>query len=209
MDRRGMERNHRPVRLWRHGFAGASQHRLHRNLERGEYGVQPLPAADAGRDRGYAIARNRSLESPLSRQARVRRMDRHHEFDGAAGGFRLGRAQDKSRAPAGWHIQTLWLQDFHHLRRARYDGKYRALRACPFARCAQRNARHLALSRAEISCQRRWHAWRTQRRLLHLAGAQARYPCLAHMHHGLWRSWRCDWVFWSARRTRVLPACSP
>ena len=72
MDRWGMERDHRPIRLWRHGFAGASQHRLHRNLERGEYGVQPLPAADAGCDRGYAIARDRSLEGALSRQARLR-----------------------------------------------------------------------------------------------------------------------------------------
>ncbi len=47
MDRGGMERDHRSLRIWRHGSAGAPQYRLHRNLERGEHGVQPLPSADA------------------------------------------------------------------------------------------------------------------------------------------------------------------
>ena len=78
-------------------------------------------------------------------------------------GSDLGGAQNQGRASAGWNLQALRLQDLHHLWRARYDRQYRPFRAGALARCAEGNARHLAFSRAEVSCQCRWHAWRAQR----------------------------------------------
>src|SRR5262245_55560007 len=111
----GVERDHWSAGLWRHGPAGAAQYGLHRNLERGECRVQPVSFADAWRDRGDAIACNRSIKKDLSRKTCLRRMDRHHELDRAAGRLGSWRPQDAGRTAAGWKLQTLRVQNFHYL----------------------------------------------------------------------------------------------
>ncbi len=52
LDRGRLERGVRPGSVRRPGPAARDQRRLHRNLERVEYRLRPLPAADAERDRG-------------------------------------------------------------------------------------------------------------------------------------------------------------
>src|ERR1700688_4532504 len=66
----------------RPGPAARDQRRLHRNLERVEHRLRPLPAADALRDRGARRPWQRGAEEDLSRKAGDRRMDRHYATHG-------------------------------------------------------------------------------------------------------------------------------
>ena len=127
----------------------------------------------------------RRTEEPLSRKARLRRMDGDHEPHRAAGGLRSRRDPLPRRARRRRHLPHHRPEDLHHLRRARSHRQHRASRAGAPARCARRHARHLAVPRAEVPARR--HA---QRRALPRHRAQARHPCLAHLHHDLRRRWR-------------------
>ena len=68
------------------------QCRLHGNVELGQHGVRPLPAADRERDRGAGRARHRGSEEALSRKTDLRRMDRHDAAHRVAGRLRRRRA---------------------------------------------------------------------------------------------------------------------
>ncbi len=83
------------------------------------------------------------------------------------------------------------LQDLHHLWRARPHRQHHPLRARPPARRAARHQGHLAVPDPQVLGQQRWDFGHAQRRARAFGRAQARHPCLAHLHHGLWRPRRC------------------
>ena len=94
----GLERGVGSGSVRRPGPAAGDQRRLHRDLERVEHRLRALPAADAERDRGARRPWQRRAEEDLSGEAGVRRMDRHHAADRAAGGLRRRRAAHPRRA---------------------------------------------------------------------------------------------------------------
>ena len=109
-------------------------------------------------------ARLDGAEGDLSRQARLRRMDRHDEPDRAAGRLRPRRPATARRAGRRRHLPHHRPEDLHHLRRARPDRQHRPSGAGAPARRAARHARHLAVPGAEVPRRRRRHARRAQRR---------------------------------------------
>ena len=98
LDRGRLERGLRARGLRRPGPAARDQRRLHRNLERRQRRLRPLPAADAVGDRGARRPWQRRAEEDLSREARLRRMDRHDAAHRAAGRLRCRRAAHPRRA---------------------------------------------------------------------------------------------------------------
>ena len=127
------------------------------------------------------------LKAALSRKAHHRRMDGHHAAHRAAGGLRRRRAAHQGRARGRRQLPHHRLQDLHHLWRARPHRQHHPLRARPPARRAARHQGHFAVPDPQVPAGR--HA---QRRARAFGRAQARHPCLAHLHHGLWRSRRRD-----------------
>ena len=82
----------RPGPAQGHGAGGL------RDGPRRQHGLRPLPDADPGRHRGAGPARHRAAEAPGAAQAGLRRMDRRHEPDRAAG--RLGPRRADHHAPS-------------------------------------------------------------------------------------------------------------
>ncbi len=150
LDRGRLERGIGPGSVRRPGPAARDQCRLHRNLERIEHGVRPLPAADAERDRGARCAWQRRTEEDLSRKAGLRRVDRHHAADRAAGRIGCRRAAHPRRTRGRRQLSHFRHEDLHHLWRSRHDRQHRAFRAGAIARCARGHQRHFAVSDSEI-----------------------------------------------------------
>ncbi len=182
LGRRRLERPRRAGRLRRPGAAARGQRRLCRDVECGVDGLRHRPGADHGGDRRAACLRHGRAQAALSRQAGERRMDGHHAAHRAAGRLRRRRAAHEGHARCRRQLSHHRLENFHYLRRARLDRQHHPLRAGAVARCAGRHQRHLAVSDSEVHAGR--HA---QRRARAFGRAQARHPCLAHLHHGLWR----------------------
>ena len=122
--------------------------------------LRARPAADGRRDRGGACPWLGASQADLSRQARLGRVDGHDEPDRAAGGLRSQRAPHAGRAGRRRHLPHHRPEDLHHLWRARSDREHHPSRAGAPARCAGRDARHLALPGAEIPGQPGRHARR-------------------------------------------------
>ena len=95
---RRLERAVGRARSRRTGPAQGAGNRRVRNGAQRQYGLRPVPASDAGRDRGPERPRHGAAEIALSRKARQRRMDRHDESDRAAG--RLGPGATAHAAPS-------------------------------------------------------------------------------------------------------------
>ena len=129
----------------------------------------------------------------LHAQDDQRRMDRHDEPDGAAGGLRPQRGQDARRAGRRRNLSRLRPEDLHHLWRARSRRQHRA----PGARAAARRAaRHARASRCS-SCRNSWSSRTASlgaRNDVRCAEhrAQAGHPRLADLRHDLWRRRRRD-----------------
>ena len=142
----GWNAHRRRAGLWRARPAASAQRRLHRNVERRQYGLRPLPAARPWRDRSAGGARRAtSLQGDLSAPARQRRMDRHDEPDRAAGRLRSRAAAHARGARERWLLpahsgQKIFITYGEH----DLAGQYRASGACAPAR---RAARHEAASR--------------------------------------------------------------
>ena len=190
--------------IWRAGAADAPQLGLRRDVERGPPGLRPRAAPDHGRHRGAGRARLGRPEGALSRQARLRRVDRDHEPDRAAGRLRSRRPAQPRRAGRRRHLPHHRPEDLHHLWRARPDRQHRPSRARAPARRAARHARHLALPRAEVAARRHAATTCAATRIEHKLGIHASPTCT--MVYG--DAWRRDRLARSARRTAASPACS-
>ena len=114
----GLGRGHRLARIWRHGPAARRQFRLHRDLERRLDGLRALSVAERRRARRPERPRLARSARDLHAQDDQRRMDRHDEPDGAAGGLRPQRGQDARRAGRRRNLSRLRPEDLHHLWRA-------------------------------------------------------------------------------------------
>ena len=106
------------------------------DLERGEHELLPRAHAHQRRSPRRRAPRHRRAQAALSAQARIGRVDGHHEPHRAAG--RLGPVRGaRARRARRRSLPHLRDQDLHHLRRARLDRQRRA----PGARAAAGRAR--------------------------------------------------------------------
>ena len=153
--RQRLERSHQVDGVRRPGPAAAPRHRGRGDVALVEPRVQPVPDADAGRDRGDRASRLAEAQGALSPEDGRRHVDRHDEPHRAAGG--LGpRGRAHARRSAGRrHVQALRPEDLHHLRRARLHREHHPPGARAHAGCAGRRQGHLAFRRAEVPGQRR------------------------------------------------------
>ena len=115
-------------RMGRAGAAATGQHARSGNVDGGQPRVLAVPDAHHGRDFGNRASRFARPEGALPAENGRRRMDGHHEPDGAAGGLRSRRRAYKSgsrrrRLPHHRH------EDFHHLGRARRRREHHPSRA--------------------------------------------------------------------------------
>src|SRR3984957_6929827 len=185
-----MERGIGAGSVRRPGPAARDQCRLHRNLERLQHLLRPLPAFDPECDRSARGARQRGIEADLPRKARLRRLARHHAAHRTAGGLRRRRAAYARRAGRGRNLSHQGHQNFHHLWRPRHERQHRSLRARPPARCARGHQGHFAVPDSEIPRQCRRLARRAQRHLCQRHRAQTRHARGPHLHHDHGRSRR-------------------
>ncbi len=130
--------------------------------------------------------RQRRSQAALSRQAHHRRVDGHDATYRTASRLRRRRVAYPRDARRRRHLSHHRLEDLHHLWRARPHRQHHSFRSCPPARRAARHQGHLAVPHSEIPGGR--HA---QRRACAVGRAQARHPCVANLHHGLWRQRGC------------------
>ena len=180
------------TRVRRPGPAAARRHRGRGDVALGEPRVRPVPAADAGRDRGDRAARLADAQGHVPAEDGRRHVDRHDEPHRAAGGLRpRGRAHAR-RAAGRRHVQALRPEDLHHLRRARLHREHHSPRARAHAGRAGGRQGHLAVRRAEVPGQRRRLARRAQRRALRVDRAQARHPREPDRGAGVRRQGRRD-----------------
>ena len=165
------------------------------------------PLLTAGAMEAIKAHASDELKTPLSAEARQRRVVGHDEPDRAAGrfGFVGGPHQGGTRRRSLPHLRP---EDLHHLGRSRHDRKCRASGARAPSRRAGRDARHLAVPGAQIPGRRGWLAGGAQRCHVRVDRAQARHPCQPDLRDELWREGRrrsaTSWV----RRTRVWRTCS-
>ena len=118
--------------------------------------LRALPVADRRRDRGAAHGRfARRSKALYLRRLISRRMDRHHEPDGAAGRLRPRAGAHPGRAAARRHLPALRHQDLHHLRRTRHGREHRPSRAGAHCRRTRGREGHQPVHRAEVSCRTR------------------------------------------------------
>ena len=146
------------------------------------------PLLTQGGGRGAGGPRLRGAEGALPREARLRRMDRHHEPDRAAGRLRPRRAAHPGRAGGRRHLPDHRPEDLHHLRRARSRRQHRPSRAGAAAGRAGGHARHLAVPGAEVPVPDGSSG--AQRSALLRHRAQAGHPRLADLLHGVRRRGR-------------------
>ena len=179
LDGGGVERGVGPGSVRRPGPAARDQRRLHRNLERVEHRLRPLPAADALRDRGARRPWQRRIEEDLSGETRVRPMDRHHAAHRAAGRLRRRRAAHPRRARARRQLPHQGHENLHHLWRTRHDRQHRAFRARATARCARGHQGHFAVPDSEIPGQCRRLAGRSATTFLPAASSTSS-ACMPH-----------------------------
>ena len=188
--REWLERVERRPRIWRAGTAFADHGCHGRDVELGQYELRSLPFADRRGDGGDQSPWLRRAEAPVSAKARQRRVVGHDEPDRAAGGFRsVGRPHQGS--PGGRPLPHLRPEDLHHLGRSRHDRKCRASGARPPSRRAGGNARHLAVSGAQIPRWSRRLTGGAQRCRVRVDRAQARHPCEPDLRDELWREGGC------------------
>ena len=191
-----------PDRMGRPGAAARAQRRLHRDVEFGLDGVRHRPGADHGRRsrRWRATAATTLKQTYLPKLVSGEWMGTMQLTEPQAGSD-VGALRTQGRARRRRHLSHHRQEDLHHLRRARPHRQHHPFRAGAAARCAARHQGHLALPRSEIPGQRRRLARRAQRRALPFDRAQARHPCLAHLHHGVRRRGRRGRLSASARKT--------
>ena len=132
------------------GLPHAARHRGRGDVAFVEPRVQPVPDADAGRDRGdRASAAREALKQQVPAEHGRRHVDRHDEPHRAAGGLRpRGRAHEGGAAGRR-HVQALRPEDLHHLRRARLHREHHPPGARAHAGRARGRQGHLALRRAQ------------------------------------------------------------
>ena len=140
-----------PGGLGRPGSAAGGQRRLPRDVEFGRDGLRHRAGADHGGGRRPHRPRQRRTAARVSAEARLRRVDRHHADDRAAGRLRRRRAAHQGRARRRRQLSPDRAEDLHHLWRARHDRQHRASRAGAAARRARRIARRVAVPGAEVS----------------------------------------------------------
>ena len=104
--RERLERPHQEPELRRPGPAATRRHRGRGDVARGEHGVRPVPAADAGRDRGDRAVRDGRAEGRRYLPKMVSGdVDRHDEPDRAAGRLGPRRRAHARRAAGRRHLQ--------------------------------------------------------------------------------------------------------
>ena len=139
-------------------------------------GFALCPMLTVGRGRGAGASRHRRTEGALPAASGLRRMDRHDEPDRTAGGLGCRSAEDP-RGEAWRSLPHHRAEDLHHLRRPRSGGEHHPPGTGAHAGFAAGNARHFAVSSAEVPARCGWRTWPAQRRALRQPGAQTRYPC--------------------------------
>ena len=137
-----------------------------------------------------------------------RHVDRHDEPHRAAGRVRPRRRAHARGAAGRRHVQAVRPEDLHHLRRARLHREHHPPGAGAHAGCAGRREGHLAVRRAQVPGQRRWHARRAQRRALRVDRAQARHPREPDRRCWPTATRAARSATWSARRIAASSTCS-
>ncbi|CAB4723607.1 unannotated protein [freshwater metagenome] len=164
-----------------------------------QHGILAVSAPHAGRHRGDPRPWVRRTEGHVPAQDAHRRVDRHDEPHRTTGGLRRGGGHlqgGAGRRCCAGRMAHLRPEDLHHVGRARHGEQHRAPRARTHTRLCSGHQGHLHVPRAEVLCERRRFARRSQLGAVPLHRAQDGHPRFAHLRDALRGR---DWL---ARRRR-------